>query len=124
MRRAVTILCIALTIALAVVGLRMWQAQERKEAHIDWLMKKYRWVSYNCLAYDECTDAERTYIADCGKPTALYSTPNPQADAVANSITLRLLDSCRRQPDKLLSLAAEELARSIITEQGLMPKGQ
>jgi hypothetical protein len=40
------------------------------------------------------------------------------------SLTLRLIDSCRRQPDKLLSLAAEELARSMITEQGLMPKSQ
>jgi hypothetical protein len=34
-----------------------------------------------------------------------------------NSLTQRLYDSCRRQPDKLLSLAAEELARSMITEQ-------
>ena len=41
MRTAVTVLCIALTIALAVVGLWLWQAHERKVAHIDWLMKKY-----------------------------------------------------------------------------------
>jgi hypothetical protein len=40
------------------------------------------------------------------------------------SLTLRLYDSCRSQPDKLLSLAAEELSRSMITEQGLMPTRQ
>jgi hypothetical protein len=33
------------------------------------------------------------------------------------SLTLRLDDSCLRQPDKSLSLAAEELARSLIMEQ-------
>jgi hypothetical protein len=41
-----------------------------------------------------------------------------------NSLTQRPYDSCRRQPDKLLSLDAEELARSMITEQHLMPKSQ
>jgi hypothetical protein len=40
------------------------------------------------------------------------------------SLTLRLAESCQRQPDKLLSLAAEELARTMITEQGLMPTGR
>lgn len=48
-------------------------------------MKKYRMVSYNCVAYDECTDAERTFIADCGKPTGLYSKNDPQADAVEDA---------------------------------------
>jgi hypothetical protein len=38
------------------------------------------------------------------------------------SLTLRLVDSCQRQPDKLLSQAALELSRSMIAEQGLMPK--
>ena len=82
---AVTVLCFALTIALAVVGLRMWRTEQRKEAHIDWLMKKYGMVSYNCVAYDECTDAERKWMADCGKPSGNYSTPDPQADAVEDA---------------------------------------
>ena len=82
---AVIVLCFALTIALAVVGLRWWQAEERKEAHIDWLMKKYRTVSYNCVAYDECTDAERWIMANCGKPSGVYRGSNPQADAAEDS---------------------------------------
>ena len=40
------------------------------------------------------------------------------------SLTLRLINTCRSQPDKLLSLAAEELSRSLITEQGPMPTRQ
>jgi hypothetical protein len=40
------------------------------------------------------------------------------------SLTGRLYLSCRDQPDKQLSLAAEELARTMITEQGLMPTRQ
>jgi hypothetical protein len=40
------------------------------------------------------------------------------------SLTQRLAEACQRQPDKLLSLAAEELARTMITEQGLMPTKQ
>jgi hypothetical protein len=35
MRRAVALLCIALTIALAVVGLRMWQAEEQRDPPIN-----------------------------------------------------------------------------------------
>ena len=35
MRRAVTVLCIALTIALAVVGLRMWQAEEQRDPAVN-----------------------------------------------------------------------------------------
>jgi hypothetical protein len=89
MRRAVTVLCIALTIALAVAGIWLWQAHERREAHIDWLMKKYVFVSYNCIAYDECTDMEREWMADCGKPSGNYSTPDPQADAVEDAYNKR-----------------------------------
>src|SRR5262252_8982968 len=45
-------------------------------------MKRYQLVSYNCIAYDECTNAEREWIANCGKPTGVYSGPNnASADA-------------------------------------------
>jgi len=86
MTKAITVLCIALTIALAVAGIWLWQAHERKEAHIEWLMKKYRVVSYNCLAYDECNDNERWYMANCGKPTGVYRGSNPSADATEDSV--------------------------------------
>ena len=85
MTKAITVLCIALTIALAVAGIWLWQAHERREVHIDWLMKRYRSVSYNCVAYDECTDSERWVMANCGKPTGVYRGPNPQADAAEDA---------------------------------------
>ena len=85
MTKAITVLCIALTIALAMAGIWLWQAHERKEAHIEWLKKRYRSVSYNCVAYDECTDSERWVMANCGKPTGVYRGPNPQADAAEDA---------------------------------------
>jgi hypothetical protein len=36
------------------------------------------------------------------------------------SLSIRLYESCHSQPDKLFSLAAQELATTMITEQGLM----
>src|SRR5262249_50791130 len=84
--KAITVLCIALTIALAVAGIWWWQVHERREAHIDWLMKKYQIVSYDCIAYDECTNAEREWIANCGKPSGVYSEPNPSADATEDAV--------------------------------------
>src|SRR5262249_35038730 len=117
MTKAITVLCIALTIALAVAGIWLWQAHERREVHIDWLMKRYRSVSYNCVAYDECTDSERWVMANCGKPTGVYREPNPQADAAE--------DAANKDRDtKELEKTRERLLNNRATAQRLHQHGR
>jgi hypothetical protein len=83
----------------------------------------------SCLAFTTAMDTADALklIGLGGWPTGFVSgvAQGTGLDYLRNydvtSVTQRLYDSCRRQPDKMLSLVAEELARSMITEQGLMP---
>jgi hypothetical protein len=115
MTKAITVLCIALTIALAVAGIWLWQAHELRETHIKWLMKRYRSVSYNCVAFDECTDSERWIMANCGKPSGVYRGPNPQADAAE--------DAANKDRDtKELEQTREGLLKGLATGKGCLSK--